>query len=906
MKKLLKIIGVILILFVAALIVVPMIFKDDIIQLVKDETNNAVNAKIDFGDFELSLIKSFPNFYFSIEDISVTGIDNFEGIELATLKQLSLEVDLMSVINGESIQVNEIRIVEPSIHAKVLSNGDANYLIAKEDSSVVTEVVEVETTSEGGSFKLALKQLEIIDATIVYDDATMPVHMVIQKFNLNLKGDFTENITNLETKASIETLNVDFDGITYMKNVSILLDAIVKVNLEESKYTFEENELRINELPLGFDGWLAMPNDPIEMDLTFYAKETKFKEILSLIPAAFASDLEGVETKGTIALSGYAKGTYLDSIYPAFGLKMQVDNGMFKYPDLPKSITDIQIKASIESKDGDLNSTIVDVPTFHLKMADNPFDLNFYLATPITDPFIRAGLKGKLILDNLKDIVPLEKGDELSGTFTADVSVEGKLSTLEQERYEEFKAAGTLLVEGIHFASDSLDYPIDLSRANMIFTPKYIELSEMNIKLGKSDISAQGSLENFIAYALKDKETLSGNLNIQSNLLDLNELSGVESNEDSEVVEEVEGNADSSNVEEPMEAVLIPKYIDFVMKATIKKLVYDDILIDDINGKIILKNEKIEMKNTNMKLIGGSMAMNGYYETTDSLKPTYNFDMNIKDFDLEQTIKTFNTVEQLAPIAKNSKGAYSTILSIVGDLDSQMEPIMNSINGNGSLRTQNVSIKDYKPFKKISELIKYDKLNPLNLDDVNISFAISDGKVFVKPFTTNIGDAKVTIEGSNSFDQTIDYVFSFEIPREEFGSDANKAIEGLLGQASAKGVDIKLPDVINIDVGMIGPASNPKITTSFRNVKSNAKDAIKDKVSEELDKKKKELEEQAKQEIEKQKEALEKQKKELEAKAKKEIEKQKKKAEEDARKEADKAMKKLQEEAKDKLKGLFK
>ncbi|MBL4709986.1 MAG: hypothetical protein JKY48_16260, partial [Flavobacteriales bacterium] len=340
----------------------------------------------------------------------------------------------MSVISGGAISIKSINIIEPSIHAKVLADGNANYLIVKEDSTAIEELEE-DTEESGGAFELSLEQFEIRDASVIYDDATLPVHMSIDDFDMILKGNFTENITDLDIKGSVAALNLTFDGIHYMNDVKILMNIMMQMNLEEMKFTFNENELKVNELPLGFDGWLAMPNDPIDMDLTFHAKETDFKEILSMIPAAFAKDLEGVETSGKLDLNGYAKGTFIDETYPAFGINMNIDNASFKYPDLPMSVDNIQIKASVESKDGDLDHTIVDVPVFHLEMANNPFDLDFYLATPMSDPFIRAGMKGKLVLDNIKDIVPLEEGDELSGTFNADISLEGNASTLENEDY---------------------------------------------------------------------------------------------------------------------------------------------------------------------------------------------------------------------------------------------------------------------------------------------------------------------------------------------------------------------------------------------------------------------------------------------------------------------------------------
>ncbi|MCB0803951.1 MAG: AsmA family protein, partial [Flavobacteriales bacterium] len=123
MKTILKILGGLVLLVILALILIPIIFKDDIVKMVKDETNAALNATVDFGDFDLSLIKSFPNFYFTIENVKVTGIGDFEGLELAAIKELNLTVDLMSVINGETINVKNITILEPNIHAKVLADG---------------------------------------------------------------------------------------------------------------------------------------------------------------------------------------------------------------------------------------------------------------------------------------------------------------------------------------------------------------------------------------------------------------------------------------------------------------------------------------------------------------------------------------------------------------------------------------------------------------------------------------------------------------------------------------------------------------------------------------------------------------------------------------------------------------
>ena len=892
-KKILSSISILLLLIIGTLIALPFIFKDDIVKMVKEEANKSVNAKIDFGNFSLSLIKSFPDFYFSIEEIKIAGLAEFEGVQLATIREIDLVVDVMSVINGESINIKRISIVEPIINTLVLANGKANYDIAKADSTAVEQAAD---TTSSAPFKMELQQFEIVDAIISFDDATLPMLLIINDFDLNLKGDFTENLTNLDVDGGMQQFSLSYDGIQYMNQVKIILDMVLEMNAEEAKYTFSENEITINELPLGFDGWLAMPSEAIDMDLTFEAKKTDFRNILSLIPAAFTKDLEGVETSGKLALNGFAKGTYVGENYPAFGIDLAIENARFQYPDLPKSVEDIQIQASVKNGDGILDHTVVEVPTFHMEMANNPFDINVTLKTLISDPFLKAGMKGKIILDNIKDVVPLEKGDEMSGEFTADLSVEGYTSTLEKEEYEKFKAMGTLHARKIKYVSDSLDYPVYLKEAEMVFSPQFVALNKMDLMLGESDFNATGRLENFLSYALKENQVLKGNLVLTSTYMNLNELAGMDE-------EEVSAAEEDSSL---MEVVLIPKNIDFTMTTTIGKVLYEKLLVENINGVVELNDEKISMNQASMNLLEGSMIMSGFYETNDSLTPSFDFDMNIIDFDLQETVKNFNTVEQLAPVAKYGRGLYSTNMVVKGRLTKNMDPRYETMTGKGSVKTKSIAIEGYEPLEKVADLIKYDRIIPLLINDANITFQLIAGKVFIDPFTNKIGNTEMTISGSNSFDQTIDYLFSFAIPRGEFGGKANQVVDGLLSKAKASGVDLSSAvDVINVDVTLKGPAESPKIGTNFKKKSGDTKnalkakaqaelDAAKQKVKEELEKKKQELKNQAKIEVEKQKQ-----------KAKEELDKQKQRARKELEKQKEAAKKKLEDEAKKKLKGLF-
>lgn len=838
MKKILKIVGIVFIFLIALIIALPIIFKDTIIEKVKEEANNNLNAVVNFGEFDLGLISTFPNFEFSINDVTVDGIDQFEGIQLANIKNLTLKVDLMSVINGDEIKIKTILIDHPTINAVVLADSTANWDIAKATGEE-EEVVE-EEASESSSFKLGLKDVRIVNANISYIDATMDLITSIKNLNFTLSGDMTEDVTELVTKTTIEALNLEMENIGYFKNTKIDVDAKIKADLANSKYTFTENEFKINDLTLVLDGWIAMfdDKDDIDMDIKFGAKQTAFKSILSLVPAVYMTDFASVKTKGKLALDGYAKGLYTATSLPAFGLNLKVNDAMFKYPDLPKAVNNIAIDLNINNPGGSEDNTIIDLKRFHLEIGGNPIDMNLKVSTPISDPNIDAGFKMGLDLASIKDVMPLEKGDEMNGQINADVQIKGKISALDEERYEDFLFQGQFSITEMLYKSDSLPYDVLLNKMQINFAPQAVELAAFESKIGKSDINANGTIENFIKYAFADDEAIKGRFNLSSNLMDLNEFMEEEvattAAEDSETVED----------EEPLSIIEVPKNIDFVISTTMNKVIYDNMEIDKLHGELIVKDQKVSMNNLKMLLLGGSMKMNGYYETTNPKKPGFSYDMDINDFDIATVVKTFNTIDEMAPYAKSMKGRFNTSLKVAGVLDHEMMPDLNSLTGNGDMLTKSVRVEDFKALNKLGDILKNDNFKSLEIDDTHILYSFKDGRVTFKPFDIKMGSVTGTMSGSNGFDETLDNKLTLKVPSKELG--AGDAVNKLNEQAAGLGMNLKSSEFVNVDVLIKGTVEDPKVSVSLKDAIGNIVEDIKEQVKEQIKEKVEEVKDDAK------------------------------------------------------------
>jgi hypothetical protein len=888
-KKILKISLITLGILLLLAIVLPFMFKGKIIAKVQEEANKNLNAKLHFEGVSLSLFRSFPNFSLSLDQLSIEGINEFKGDTLIKAKEISLTLDLMSVISGDQININKIFLDEPNIRLVVLKNGKANWDITKPSAPE-----EKSAPSEPSTFKASLKKYGINNGHIVYDDRTMPFYTEVFGLNHSGSGDFTADKTKLETETTIDSLDLKYDGVTYFNKAKVEYNADFDLDLANSIYQFSENELKINDLALKFAGKVSMPADDIGIDLTWEALKNEVKSFISLIPGAYTADFKDVKSSGKMALKGYVKGIYNEKLMPGFGLNLLIENGTIQYPSLPKSITNIQLKTNIDCPSGNFDKTIVDVSKLHVDMGPFPLDARILVKTPVSDPDVDMTLKSNIDLGAVKQFVPLDKGTDLNGMLNIDAAFKGRMSVVESGQYEKFYAAGKAVLSNFKYKAADLPQDVNISKAAMTINPQFIELTELVVKTGKSDIQASGKLSNYLAYALRG-EAIKGNLNMRSNFLDVNPFMTT--------TEESPAPATTGAPAEVSGYIRVPKNIDFALNTSISKLIYDNMSISDVSGTLLMKDGTVDLNNLLMNTLGGSISMSGLYDTRNDAGPVVDLNLNMKDLDVKACAKTFNSIKQLAPIAEHVTGKVSLEnFHFSTQTDAAFNPVLNTINGGGTLRTSSIEIEGFEMVKRTAEQLKIEKLKKWKLEKIQLSFTIVNGQITVKPFDTKIGNYKATIGGKSSLDQAIDYAVNMEIPRSEFGGAANSVLNSMVSRANAKGFKGNLADQIPVTVRITGTFKDPKVTTDIKqqanDVMNDLKKQAEDKAREELEKQKKALEDRANAEKEKlKKEAEEKLNKEKE-KLKSAADKAKADAEAKAKAEADKAKKKAEEEAK--------
>lgn len=891
-----------------------------------------------FGDFDISILRHFPKLTVQLENISVINRAPFEGDTLLAANNFEIALNFMSVFK-DKVEIHSIYADKPLVNVHVLKDGRASYDIYEGTSTEET------TTADTAAFEIGLEKWNISDGRIRYQDDTLKMIAIIEGLNHTGSGNITTDKYDLSTNTTINDLYINFENVAYIAHRPVSADATLEMDMKNMKFTFKENEFKVNDLPLKMDGWLSMPENTasILMDLNFSTPETNFKSLLSLIPPVFLKDYEGLEAKGEFVFKGMTKGEFNSEkeLYPEFDISLLIKDGYFKYPELPTAVENVNVDMQVVNTTANLNNTVIDIKTFGMNLGKNPingkvrlqglekYDIdaninatvnlaelaeiypmdsleikglynlkllakgvydeaqnriptidadmtlkNGYvksLAYPIPienleveahaknttgqmenmrvdlekitmqvegKPFSVSGhtegvenlvydlmIKGELDLATITKIVPLEDMT-VTGLIKADIETKGSTAALDAEKYDQLPTSGDLSVQNLVFTSVDLPQGMKITNAKVSFTPQQMILDSFQGFLGKSDIALTGGLSNYIAYALamagfqEGTPIIRGNMNLTSNQFNVDEW--------------MTETDDPTTVEDETGVVEVPKDIDFTFNATIQKVLYDNMALNNMRGLVRVKDGEVRMDNLTFDAVGGKFRTSGLYSSKDLARPIFSFDLDIIEANIGEAFKTFSTAKAFAPLAESLDGKFSlNNFNITGLLKSDMMPDMATLSGGGMMKIVDAMMKDNPSINKLAAVANMPKLKNSRLKDVVMQTKIEDGKMKIQPFDLSFAGYKSTIGGTTALDGGLDFHLKVDVPKEE----ALSLVSGL--------VNIKPEDIENSTIPLFfnigGTYNSPSVAMDNSAIKSQIKSKVTQTLKEEATKTGKEL-----------------------------------------------------------------
>jgi len=805
LKKTIIITGSIILLFAGSLFAIPYFFKDQIKAKIIDAINRKVDAKVSFADADLSLFKNFPNANVTIEKLAIINKAPFEGDTLISLGELNLKMSIKELFKGDNEPINIDGINSKNGLINIIFNKDG---IGNYDIAIKEEGKEDKTKSK--PLALNIQNYKIENFQFRYFDERSKIKMRIDSLNHEGTGDFAASKLDLNTKSTAK-ISLDMDKVNYMNNVALTLDAVLGIDLEKSKYTFKENKALINQLPLEFDGFIQLTDAGQEYDLKFKTPTSSFKNFLGVIPAAYAANLDNVKTTGDFTVAGFAKGLYSDTTVPKFNIEIASNNASFQYPNLPKSVQNIIIDTKIINQTGILNDTYINLDKLSFRIDQDVFNAKANIKNVTQNAIVDAALKGTINLGNLSKAYPVKLDKPLSGILKADVTTKFDMQSVEKSQYQNINNAGTMSLSGFKY-TDENGKSMNISTAEIVFNPSRVNLKQFKASTGKSDLSVTGVLENFYGFVFKN-QNLQGNFNLTSNQLAVNDFVTTEDKPKTAAAKTEIDNTKATKTE----AMKIPAYLDCTLTAKANTVLYDNLTLKNVSGKLIVKDEKLTMENIKTNIFGGAIGLNGAVSTKGKT-PTFDMNLGLNQVDIAQSFTQLDMLKKLAPIAGIVNGKINSTIKLNGNLNAnELTPDLKTITGDllGQFLSTTINSSNSTLLTALTSNIKFLDLNKINLNDLKAAITFKDGKVNVKPFNIKYQDIQATIGGTHGFDQSMNYNIKFNVPAKYLGTEANALISKLSAADAAK------LENIPINAMLTGSFSKPKISTDLKTAATN-------------------------------------------------------------------------------------
>lgn len=832
MKKAFKIIGVVFLILIIALFLTPILFKGSIEKMVKKAANDNVNAQIEWASLDLSLFRNFPNASLSLEEVSVINKAPFERDTLVYAKNFNIAMGVMQLFKDEGLKIDQIYLNDALINVKVDSLGNSNYDIAKTaEASEISETTETKKAEK--PFQLNLNHYEINSSTINYLDESGNIFLKLKEFNHSGDGDFAESVFTLKTHTDSK-ISFDFDGTNYLKDNSIVLDADLEMDLENMKFTFLDNEVLVNQLPLQFEGYVQLFENYNDIDIQFSTPSSDFKNFLALIPEAYASNLDGVTTTGDFKLNGVIKGKVDETYIPTLDISASSSNASFQYTDLPKKVDDISLNIELKNESGLVEDTYINFNDVKFRIDQDRFAGSGSVKNLTTNMLVDLQAKGRLNLANLKKAYPIDLEQDLSGFLDVDLVTNFDMNSIEQEAYDNVNAKGLLQLSKFDYDSPDLAKPIHIEVATVNFTTNAIQLNKFEMSAGSTDLKMNGNLNNLMGFAFADKP-LKGTFDAASKTFNVADFM-VES--DTEVA--ASENSNSDKTAETTEEIKIPDFLDIVLNFRAENVIYDNLNLKNVTGSMALQNESAVLNNINADIFGGNIKLDGNVSTKETT-PNFDMKMSLNTIKIIEAVQQMELIKGLAPIAQVLNGVATTSINLKGDLTKDLMPIYTSLAGDllakiisADIEQENMTL--VSNLNKQFQLLNFDKYK---IKDLVAKLNFKNGAINADNFDFKLDDVKVDVSGSHSFDNTMNYNLKFNVPAKYFGDE----IGGQLAKLS--NIDVSKFNV-DVPVNLSGSFTSPKINLNMDKAitsltsqiiqaqKEKATDQVKDKIGNEI------------------------------------------------------------------------
>ena len=728
--------GVVLLILVAFTFV--HLYHDEIVALFIRRANQHINTPVKTAKVSVSLFARFPHVAIAFHDVWMK--EGFAGSErpLVVARRVYCTFSVLDLLRKD-YKIREIHLEDAEVFLRVRPSGEVNYQ--------VMDVAETDKNAPESALVFDLQKIQLDNVLVEYDDRKYEqLHRVLAN-TAQARLRVEEPVYTIQLGGDLFTHEITSGSQSYFKQQHVELNTRFTYHTKKEQLHFDPSELLIGKSAFLVQGDIGTGGD-VMLDLSLDAPQTDFQTIVAILPPEYTEYIRTYRSKGDLKLQAKVMGNAGGNYMPAVTVDFSARKASFYHPDFKQAVENVTFNGRYTNGDAYANRTsLVEIRELQASLDGKPITGSLLLRN-FDDYHLSFNTKSVLDAKAFLRFYPLKNVSQADGILNVALEFSGRLKDLENAKaIRNIKASGEVVVQDLHFKLVNTSYPVSKLNGSLIFNNNDLALSNLSGLAGSSSFVVNGLFKNVFSYLLLENQPVTIEADLQSENLDLDELLA-----DAEAGEQV-----NQSTDERFYSFDIRPDMNLYFNCKVDRLNFDRFRAKNVSGELTVAGGVARVKNVRLQAAGGQMAINGSVDARKNDQVDVDVNAHFKNIYVDSTFWIFNNFSQNFLTDRNLKGRVTADVMSHMQFDKKLRFHYDKLIVNADASIVDGQLKDFEPMQNLSAFVHEERLANIRFSEITSQIQVRSQTIYLPETIIRSDISAVTVKGTHTFDQHIDY-----------------------------------------------------------------------------------------------------------------------------------------------------
>ena len=705
-------------------LLLAVLYGDKAKQMVVDEINSHLLVKVEVGEVDFTILRSFPDASVVFRNIATKPSTVQPGMPaLLHAGSVSFRFGIFSLFTDQ-YKIRGVQISDATINLWKDEKGQNNY-----------EIWKPSTAGSGNSVNFDVKSVRFTKVELYYRDLASKADIVLNLPDISLKGSKYGGIYDLALIGKLQANKLIFQQHDYSLSAETSVDLNLNFNQPEMTGILSKSHVSISGIPIDIEGTFGSRGPLYPMDLLIKLNRAEMSKLIKLLPTRYTADYLKYEPGGLLDAEIRLRGEAGNGKFPAVNASFALQKGIVVHPQSKTKISGLKAEGTYSS--GKNHTDKIDLLSFSGSTGKSKFKgkgsvVNF------SNPMIDLNLSTKLDLSELAGFLGNNQIENLEGSLIADIAYKGSASKVVGFART---ASGTLLINGAGFTLKQSGRRISDLDARLELGNGFVYVDGLSLQSGNTDLKIKGRFQNLMEQFFFKNQPLYFDAEIESGNLDLEDIMAFSSS----------SNKSTENTK------LFQPDLSFDVRLNIGKLKYHKFTASEASGSVNLKNQVLKTENLKFKAMDGSITASGLMNTRYDNHYSVLCNADFKNVNVERLFYEFSDFGQTSLRSSHLRGRADATVQFSAMLNPSFEVDANSVNSVADVEIRNGELLNFEPMQELSRFLDASELKNIKFSTLRNRIEIARQTVIIPEMEVKSSVMNLKGYGSHSFGNDIDY-----------------------------------------------------------------------------------------------------------------------------------------------------